>query len=604
MNEIKENSINNVFICPNNCNFIPEISYSYELFNPLIKYKCNSKNHGFIEEKMKLEEFLKKTSLNINCSLCNSLIVDEEFIYSKINKIFYHIKCLKNNGIINNNDFAIISSSYLFNNCLEHNNKFRFYCKDCKVSLCLKCDIPSHDESGHILEQIISLKNSQKNIDAFKAVINKQKILLNKIKDMNNKLIQSFENDIILKEKIFYNYKNNDYNFQSIQNYNNFKLNNNKKYENILDYIINKNNELEKKRNNENYEEIFINTILSPLYYSMMINENKNFNNNVNNLINKIINSNEKLNSKNNIDYFKKDDKIKNNFEFTKKNNNENRTNFQNINDNKKNIEIKDKIKNKENCQNQIDIVNNIEIKRIKQQKMIFNMIILHTGNIATSSINSVTIYDSNNLLSPNEEDYLLQRINISNDKKVSYVFEFPDETLFCAIFGKIFRIKLIDNDKNYIILGIIELKKREIPSILISLGNSILSVLTIINGHSFIRLFIKEEELEYKNNSIKNYGNNLFINDNLDQLDDNEKYNSDNQSAGVLNDYYDYLDKKYIEKDKEFYPFSKDNNLNLDKKLLCSIYEIKNYNNNQEKKIYMNLLQHLIQHMIMVKIN
>ena len=235
---------------------------------------------------------------------------------------------------------------------------------------------------------------------------------------------------------------------------------------------------------------------------------------------------------------------------------------------------------------------------------MIFNMIILHTGNIATSSINSVTIYDSNNLLSPNEEDYLLQRINISNDKKVSYVFEFPDETLFCAIFGKIFRIKLIDNDKNYIILGIIELKKREIPSILISLGNSILSVLTIINGHSFIRLFIKEEELEYKNNSIKNYDNNLFINDNLDQLDDNEKYNSDNQSAGVLNDYYDYLDKKYIEKDKEFYPFSKDNNLNLDKKLLCSIYEIKNYNNNQEKKIYMNLLQHLIQHMIMVKIN
>ena len=293
MAEIKENKFNNAFICPNNCNCIPEISYSYKPINPLIKYKCNSKNHGYIEEEVKLEIFLQKTSLKIQCSLCKFFIIDKEFIYSKNNRIFYHIKCYKKNEYIMNNEHILISSSYLFNYCLEHNNKYRFYCKECKVPLCLECDVSFHDDNHHNFYQISSLKNSQKNKDIFKGVINKQRILLNKIKDMNNKLIQSLENDITIKEKIFDNYENNDFNYQSIQNFNNFKLNNNEKYEKILHYIINKYNEFEKKGTNENEEELLINTILSPLYYSMMINDNSNSNININNLVNEIMNINE-----------------------------------------------------------------------------------------------------------------------------------------------------------------------------------------------------------------------------------------------------------------------------------------------------------------------
>ena len=247
MSEIKESNINNTFICPNNCNSISEISYSYEPINPLIKYKCNSKNHGYIKEEMKLEEFLRKSSLKIKCSLCKSFIKDKEFIYSKNNKIFYHIKCLEKNRYIINKEFIFISSNYLFNNCLEHNNKYRFYCKECKVPICLDCDISFHDDNRHCLEQIISLKKIQKNVDAFKTAINKQRTVLNKIKEMNKKLIQSLENDIFLKEKIVYNYQINDYNFQSIQNFNNFKIKNNEKYEKILDYIIKKIMNLNKK---------------------------------------------------------------------------------------------------------------------------------------------------------------------------------------------------------------------------------------------------------------------------------------------------------------------------------------------------------------------
>ena len=297
----------------------------------------------------------------------------------------------------------------------------------------------------------------------------------------------------------------------------------------------------------------------------MMINDNLNFNLNVKNLVNKIMNINEELNSKNNIK-----EKIKskaNNIEIIKKKDNENKSQF--INNNKESIIVKMNTNIKEeNIQKKCIKFNNIEIENIKQTNKIFNMIILLTGNIATSSIGIVTIYDSNKLLSPFEKDYLLQKINISKDKEIGYVFEFPDKTLLCSTYGKIFRLKLTNNDRKYNILGIIELEETEIPSKLISFGNSILSVLTIINKHSFIRLFIKSKDCSYKNNLIKNY----YINDTLKLIDDYKNYNYDNQNKVILNDHFDYLDKKQIEKDKEFYAFSENNNINLDNSLLCSI--------------------------------
>ena len=170
----------------------------------------------------------------------------------------------------------------------------------------------------------------------------------------------------------------------------------------------------------------------------------------------------------------------------------------------------------------------------------------------------------------PNEKNYLLQQIIICNNKKeVSYVFEFPDKTLFCTSYGKIFHIKLTKNDRQHNILGIIKLEQSELPSKLISLGDSFLAVLTDLDGISFIKLFIKGKESE-KNNKQK-----LIIDT-----------SSEEQSERIINDNL-LLDEKDIEKDKDFYPFSRDNNLNSDKKILFSIYEIKKYNKNENRIEY-----------------
>lgn len=560
MNAIRED-YNKIFVCPNNnCINVPEISYSYELLNPSIKYKCyNSKDHRLIEEKMKLDVFLRNSSPTIQCSFCNKLIFEDEFILSKSDKILYHIDCLKKYGLSIDDAYIKINANYLLNYCLEHNKNFRFVCKNCKVSLCNSCDLEYHDDNNHTIIQIKSLRENKNKNEIFKSILTKQKALLKKIKSMNNKLIESLENDIIIKEQILENYENNGYNYQSILNFNNFELKKNEKYERILDDIVNKYDEYEKNSQNIKSEEIFINSILGPLYYSMMINDNSNFNPNINKLVNEIMNINEELNSKKMI-------KIRNN-ENNLENPQKDENKSQNINNNKENGKIKENKQNNElKIQEKNKKFNKTEIKKIKQGKQIFNMIILHTENIATSSIGNVSIYNSYNLLSPNEKFCLLQKIYISNDREISYVFEFPDETLLCSTYGKIYRLKLFDNDKKYNILGIIELEKAEIPSKLISFGSSILSVLTSMNKHSFIRLF------------IKNFDNNQY-NDSCEQIDDN-------QSAGILNDYFDYLDRKQIEKDKDFYAFSENNNINLDQQFLCSIFEINN-NNNENKTKY-----------------
>ena len=569
MNKIKEN-INHIFICPcpnNNCITIPEISYSFEPLNSIIKYKCNNtKTNILIEEKIKLGDFLKNTSTAIQCSLCKGLIFEEELFFAKNNKKLYHIDCLKICGFPKNDEYIKINSNFLFNYCLEHNNKYMFYCKNCKASLCLKCDIESHNDKGHIILQINSLRNNKHKIEDFKSMIIKQKALLNKIKDMFNRLFQSLENNITIKEQILENYENNCYNYQSIQNFDNFKLGNNKKYENLLDDIMNKYKEFERNKINTNIEEIFINTILSPLYYSMMINDNTQYNDKIITLFNKKINYINKENTlkieKSKNKYSDMDNFLNNNLEINIKKKDDNNYNY-----GKKNNKFSDKIENKN--------LKHKEINNIKQEKSIYNMKILHSGNIALSSNGNVIIYDSNNLLSSKENEYL-QKINISKDQIVIYVFEFLDETLLCSIIGKIFHLKLIDNDKKYNILGIIKLDKEDYPSKLISLGNSFLAVLTLMKGYSFIRLFVKVKETE---------NNNKYIKGDIKKINNNEDWNSDEQKEDIINDNSVYLDKIAIKKDKYFYPYSENNHLNLYKKLLCSIFEIKNNNNYQNTK-------------------
>ena len=60
---------NGLLICPyNNCKRIPEISYSFDPFNPIIIYKCRYHSKGKSEEEMELEKFFGLNYLNIKCS--------------------------------------------------------------------------------------------------------------------------------------------------------------------------------------------------------------------------------------------------------------------------------------------------------------------------------------------------------------------------------------------------------------------------------------------------------------------------------------------------------------------------------------------------------
>ena len=110
-------------------------------------------------------------------------------------------------------------------------------------------------------------------------------------------------------------------------------------------------------------------------------------------------------------------------------------------------------------------------------------MIILKSGNVAVSIKEAIEIYNlrqlnfsgancfyNNDLI---QNNCLLQRINLVKQRKISYVFQLLDETLLCATYTKIFRIKLTNHDLNYEIMSFLQLGLSELPTKIISLGNS-----------------------------------------------------------------------------------------------------------------------------------
>ena len=215
-------------------------------------------------------------------------------------------------------------------------------------------------------------------------------------------------------------------------------------------------------------------------------------------------------------------------------------------------------------------------------------MIALNSGNIALSVKKTIHIYNASILNLPYEGNCLIQKIYIKGKSKVRYIYEFPDETLLCATSSKIFRIKLIDNDTKFQIIGFIKLSKSEMPTKLISLGNMILLSLSEQKKLCNLKLFFKKNYLSDNNLNI-NYDKYNISNQN-EEDDENE---DDDDIFSNLNsndtDVKNYFAKDLVKDDKEFILYSKgnNNNLNIDKKLLCSIFEIskKCINNGDDNK-------------------
>ena len=280
----------NYLLCPkDNCFNVPEILYDYNPLKSKVKYKCNCNANYDKEISTNLQIFLEKTNIII-CRECDKIIKDANVFFCKNCKNIIHCNC--GNSHINNykhSDFEFIEKDNLLNSCKYHQSCYIFRCLNCNESVCSKCDLNFHNKENHKLRQIMDYNINQKEFENINYIFENQKNTLEKIKEINNNLIETFENDIKIKQRIINSYFDNIYDYCSKINLKNLSIKNNEKYENIISNILTNINSNEKKENNISDIDKLVDKILLPFYYMMMINKNESINDS---LINKI---NEKI---------------------------------------------------------------------------------------------------------------------------------------------------------------------------------------------------------------------------------------------------------------------------------------------------------------------
>ena len=313
--------------CPSrNCANIPEIKYSYNPLKTEFQFKCECQKNINCQENLNLQVFLEKSS-EIYCSNCTQKILDNKIYYCPNCKIFLEEKCAKIHE--ENTRHILLVNENIFNFCLEHKSKLRLRCIKCNKSLCQYCNLDEHDniEESHRSTLLSDLRLEKTDFVKFKSVFEKQKVFFEKIKNINNNLMHILENDIQIKERIINNYEKNIYNYNSDINLKNLYLNNNQKYESILENIFINNNQLEQNENNQNKSSHYIDNYLSILYYSLMINNDEAISNSiVIELTKKITNINNLNVNSNNImkieDYLNEGKNINKNNDSCKQNSN------------------------------------------------------------------------------------------------------------------------------------------------------------------------------------------------------------------------------------------------------------------------------------------
>ena len=308
---------------------------------------------------------------------------------------------------------------------------------------------------------------------------------LNEGKDINknndsfkeNSKFSIFNSKTFFNSQISPNFDNNILQINSLQ-----ELKDNNQFENIFSNNENKdNNNIYENKNNFKYLNMGKSSIFS--YENNSQNPN-NINNNIRQNLDQCISKTSSQNNNENMSFKElkssKNKKTKNKEEDEDIDNNPN---------------------NKENYNNNEEINNKNEEIKIYS---INNMILLKSGNIAVSKKEVVEIYDlrklnfsGTNIVYSNDiiqKNCHIQTIKIDKRRIINYVFELFDQTLLCATTSKIYRIRLINNDSNYEILGYIKIEK-ECPTKLITLGKEFLVVLTEITKFCYIKLFKITEE-------------------------------------------------------------------------------------------------------------
>jgi len=234
--------------CPK-CEGLLNIKFNNNLYLDLY---CD-KNENHKGEKIFFPTFERfyLQEKNIKCSKCNNNLFNE-YIYEveykknkegeKEEKIFC-INCFQEE--FENNKFNDAHLNIKSNKCKLLDCNLNHYCIDCKKNICIFCI--KEDEIGihknHNIENLENFIPSSEEIKDFqnkikqkskiyKELKNKINIWKNKIITKTDQLIQNLENEIIILEKIIFNFNNK---FMNYTYYNNFH--------NLKNYVKNINNE-------------------------------------------------------------------------------------------------------------------------------------------------------------------------------------------------------------------------------------------------------------------------------------------------------------------------------------------------------------------------
>ena len=202
-----------------------------------INYKCE-KNEKHTKSGLFLKTFdifyLKKKEIQ-KCFICN-MNLENKYQYKclKCEKIYCKNCHSVDKHIKNNKDTLLIKTG----KCeIHHPNELIYYCDNCKKPLCNDCknNMEKNPHKNHIIKCIMDVMLSNSQIDSLKDKIKQKKStykkIINYINDWKNdllkrieKLKQNLNDEIILLEKIIYNY--NPYFFNNTYHNNYYYLNN------------------------------------------------------------------------------------------------------------------------------------------------------------------------------------------------------------------------------------------------------------------------------------------------------------------------------------------------------------------------------------------
>ena len=388
---LPEQSMDCLFCPSDNCLNVPETFYSYNPLKSEVQYKCicNGDYNKIIT--INLQKFLEKSE--IICHECKKIITDSDILFCKDCKNIIGINCKKSH--MNNYKhlyFELIKKDNMLNHCQDHKASFIFRCMNCNKSLCNNCDLNSHNEQRHSLKQILEFIVNQRDIENIYSNFEQQKAILEKIKDINNNLIKTFENDIKIKQKIINSFNCNNADYCSIINFKNLVHSNNEKYEKILTNFLGGKEERNINENNDSKIDNFIDEILLPFYYSLMVNKDESLNDSLINCMENKINKLKlvKINNINNELFNPVDQRL-----------NQNNNNYDNISERNKNIHNKI-----------VTSINNFSIqgeRNIDSQKFSPNKEI--SNNCEISNIQKEQIMENNEIIKEDKKD--------NNDKNI-----------------------------------------------------------------------------------------------------------------------------------------------------------------------------------------